>query len=133
MAWIKRNLYFLLGSLVAAALMGVGGYFLYTQINHENEVTENIKQQYAELDRLNKKNPHPGNDKINNIEAAKEQEKMLRAYVEKARKFFQRITPIPDSKPVLNSEFAGQLRVTVEQLQRQATNQGVKLPADYYF
>jgi len=35
MAWIKRNLFFLIGSLIAVALMVVGVFFLMAQINDE--------------------------------------------------------------------------------------------------
>ncbi len=135
MAWIKRNLYFLIGSLVALGLMGVGGYFLYTQISTENEVREAIEKAYSDLNTLNTQNPHPGNDKIDNIQVAKDQQTTLRAYVEKSRPFFQRTTPIPDTSTnkVTNADFAKQLRNTVVQLQRAADQQSVLLPHDYYF
>ena len=135
MAWIKRNLYFLIGSLVALGLMGVGGYFLYTQISTENEVREAIEKAYSDLNTLNTQNPHPGNDKIDNIQAAKDQQATLHAYVEKSRPFFQRTTPIPDTSTnkVTNADFAKQLRNTVVQLQRSADQQSVLLPHDYYF
>ena len=133
MAWIKRNLYFVIGSLVAVALMGVGGFLLFSQISQESQVTENIKAKYAELDALNKANPHPGNEKIENIKAAKEQEQTLRAYTAKTRPYFQRVAPIPDTKPVINSDFAAELRNTIVQLHHEAELQSVVLPKDYYF
>ncbi|HZQ47152.1 MAG TPA: Amuc_1100 family pilus-like protein [Verrucomicrobiae bacterium] len=135
MAWIKRNLYFLIGSLVALGLMGVGGYLLFTQISAENEVTASIEKAYSDLNDLNKQNPHPGNDKVDNIQAAKDQQTVLRAYIEKGRPFFQRTTPIPDTSTnkVTNADFAKQLRNTVVQLQRTAEQQSVQLPHDYYF
>jgi hypothetical protein len=135
MAWIKRNLYFLIGSLVALGLMGVGGYLLFTQISVENQVTADIEKAYADLNALNTQNPHPGNDKIDNIQAAKEQQLALRAYIEKSHPFFQRITPIPDTSTnkVTNADFAKQLRNTVVQLQHAAEQQSVLFPHDYYF
>jgi hypothetical protein len=135
MAWIKRNLYFLIGSLVALGLMGVGGYLLFTQISVENQVTADIEKAYADLNALNTQNPHPGNDKIDNIQAAKEQQLALRAYIQKSRPFFQRTTPIPDTSTnkVTNAEFAKQLRNTVVQLQHAAEQQSVLFPHDYYF
>ena len=47
MAWIKRNLFFFIGSLVALALMAGGGFFLYQQISDESGVAAKIAEQYA--------------------------------------------------------------------------------------
>lgn len=135
MAWIKRNLYFFLGSLVALALMILGGVMLFKQISDENASAEDIKSKYAELTRLSQQNPHPGEGQINNITAAKEQTATLRTSISKLLPYFQRIAPIPDPavKKVDNEDFAGQLRNTVVQLQRSAEQQSVLLPHDYYF
>jgi hypothetical protein len=135
MAWIKRNLFFLIGSLVALGFMGFGGYLLFTQIAAENKITSDIEASYAELNRLNTLNPNPGNDKVDNITAAKEQQESLVAYIGKTQPFFQHIAPIPDTgtNKVTNSDFARELRNIVVQLQRSAHQQGVDLPNNYYF
>ena len=44
MAWIKRNLFFFIGSLVALALMGVGGYLSVHPDAAENQVTADIEK-----------------------------------------------------------------------------------------
>ena len=133
MAWIKRNLYFVIGTLVALGLMGHGGYYLYTQYTKEAAVTDQITDQYKELDRLNNLNPHPGSGSVDNVKAAKEQDATLHDYLAKTRAYFQRPVAIPDSPKVINAEFAAQLRNTVAELQRDATNAAVQLPNDYYF
>ena len=38
MDWIKRNLYFVIGSLAALVLMGLAGYYLYSKWQLNNEV-----------------------------------------------------------------------------------------------
>lgn len=38
MDWIKRNLYFLVGSLVAVALMGLAGWYLYSKWQLNNDI-----------------------------------------------------------------------------------------------
>jgi hypothetical protein len=137
MAWIKRNLFFLIGSIIALALMIVGGIYLFNQVSDEQSVADQIKGQYAELTRLTGLNPHPGDANIDNIKAAREQAAALRAYVNKVKPFFQRIPPIPDttgtSNKITDRDFASQLRITVSQLQHSAAQQSVLLPADYYF
>ncbi len=138
MAWIKRNLYFAIGSLVAIILMGVGGFLLYQQMADENKVSEDITGLYTEFDQLNNQNPHPGmagEGKIDNVKAAQEQRESLRAYIEKIRPYFKTITPIPDipTNKMSNADIATQLRNTIVQLQRTAEQQSVLLPHDYYF
>ena len=135
MAWIKRNLFFLIGSLIAVALIVVGVLYLLGQINDESQVTEDIQKQYAELTRLAGQKPHPGNDKIDNIKTAKDQEAALRKYIEKERALFQPIDPIPNLpvNKLSNADFARELRNTVAELRRSADQQSVKLQPDYYF
>jgi hypothetical protein len=139
MAWIKRNLFFLIGSLIAVALIVVGVFYLLGQINDESQVTEDIQKVYADLADLAGRKPHPGNDKIDNIKAAREQEAVLRKYIEKERALFQPIAPIPDlptnklSTAEYAREYARELRITIAELRRSADQQSVKLPPDYDF
>jgi hypothetical protein len=133
MSWIKRNLYFVVGSLVAVALMVLGGFYLLSAISSESDITAEIAKQYGELDRLNKLNPHPGSGLIDNVKAAKDQEQVIRAFINKARPNFERVTAIPDSPKVGKEEFAAQLRNTIAQLTRAAGQGSVTLPRDYQF
>jgi hypothetical protein len=137
MSWIKRNLFFFIGGLVAVGFMGFGGFLLFNQISEENQLGEEIRQQYAKLNELNNQKPHPGNGPVDNIKTALEQKAALRDYITtKARGYFQRIAPIPDNggARVSNAEFATQLRPAIVQLNRFAEQQGVTMPKkDYYF
>ena len=49
MSWIKRNLLFVIGSLVALILMGLAGWFLYTKWGLNNDVLASLNTDYAEL------------------------------------------------------------------------------------
>ena len=130
MAWIKRNLFFLIGSVIAFGLMIFGVIVLLSQMSAEQQAAQDIDKVFADLNTLNGGPASP-----ENIEAAREQEKQLRAYVVKARSFYQRIQPIPNftTNRVSNAEFAADLRNTVSQLQRSARQQSVELPPEYYF
>ena len=130
MDWIKRNLYFLIGSLVALALMGLAGWYLYSKWGLNNSRLTELNAQYEELKRLSKQDPHPGSGTVDNIKAALEQQKQLRAWIQKACEHFQRIPPIPlpESGKVTEREFSDALNGTIDQLQRQATNANVTLP-----
>jgi hypothetical protein len=135
MAWIKRNLFFLIGSLIALGLMGAGIFYLLGNITAEHDVVEDIQKQYEELKRLAQLKPHPGNDKIDNIKAAKDQEAALRDYIKKERAIFAPVPSIPDtsSNKISSADFVHELQNTVAELRRSAASQSVELPSDYYF
>ena len=130
MDWIKRNLYFLIGSLVALALMGLAGWYLYSKWDLNNDLLGQLDKEYSELKRLSEQNPHPGNDKVDNIKAAKEQQQELRAYIQKARQHFEVCPPIPvpESGKLTSQEFSSALSRTVDQMQRDAQKASVELP-----
>jgi hypothetical protein len=135
MSWIKRNLYFLIGSAVALALIGLAGWFLYTKWQLNGENLAKLGRDYSTLVDLNSKKPHPGNEKINNYDAAIKQTAQLLAFKEKARSQFRRILPIPDlpQGELTDQSFATNFSRTISELQRDATNASIGLPADYYF
>jgi hypothetical protein len=136
MSWIKRNLYFVIGSVVALALMGLAGWFLYSKWVLNNEILTNLNTDYEELRRLNSQKPHPGNEKINNIKAAKEQQQQLIAFVQSSRTHFQPIPRIPsaaDAPKVTDRDFSAALSRVVDQLQKEATNSSISLPPNYNF
>jgi hypothetical protein len=130
MDWIKRNLYFLIGSLLALALMGLAGWYLYSKWQLNNEILGKLDDQYAKLKELSEKNPHPGDGKVDNIKAAKDQQQELRAYMQKAYQYFQRCPPIPvpESGKLTSQEFSSALSRTLDKLQRDASKASVTLP-----
>ena len=130
MDWIKRNLYFLIGGLLALALMGFAGWYLYSKWQLNNDILGKLDEQYAKLKHLNEQNPHPGSGKIDNIKIAKEQQQELRAYIQKSRQHFQRCPPIPvpESSKLTSQEFSSALSRTLDQMQREATRTSVALP-----
>lgn len=132
MSWIKRNLFFVIGSLVALILMGLAGFFLYSKWSLNNEVLATLNSDYEELKRLNSANPHPGSGSINNIQLAKEQRDQLRDYLKKIGPFFQPIPHIPDLPKITDRDFSAALSQTIEQLRSAATNASVALPPDNY-
>jgi hypothetical protein len=130
MDWIKRNLYFLIGSLVALALMGLAGWYLYSKWQLNNDILGKLDEKYAELKRLSEQNPHPGDGKVDNIKAAKDQQQELRAYIQKAYQYFQHCPPIPvpESGKLTSQEFSSALSRTIDQMERDAAKASVTLP-----
>ena len=54
MSWVKRNLYFLVSSVVAVALLGLAGYYFYSNYNLNNDNHKKLDDAYAELTRLSR-------------------------------------------------------------------------------
>lgn len=133
MDWIKRNLIFVIGAVVALGLMGVAGFYSFSGWKHNADERDKLNAAYEELKRLNTLNPHPGGGKVDNIKLAAEQEKELQAFMAKVARHFVQIPPLPGDTNVSGKEFASTLQQTIDQLQREATNNSVILPPKYKF
>ncbi len=137
MSWIKRNLFFVIGSLVALALMGLAGWSLYSKWTLNQKILTDLNSNYEELKGLASKNPHPGNAKVDNIKIAKEQQLVASNFVAKARAYFEPIARIPspeDAPKITDRDFTTALSKTVDQLQKQAAAASVNLViSNYYF
>lgn len=134
MDWIKRNLLFVVGGVVALVLMGLAGFYLYTGMDKNAAALEKLNAEYAALSGLNSQNPHPGDDKTDNIKAAKDQDKAVRSFIaDKAASVFRPLARIPDSTNADNAMLAGALRKTIDQMRKDAANRGVQVATNYYF
>src|SRR5215469_14362330 len=122
MSWIKRNLFFAIGSLVALILMGLAGWFLYSKWSQNNEVLGTLNSDYEELKRLNSANPHPGSGPVDNDKLVKEQRQQLLDFIKKTSPYFEPIPRIPDLPKATDRDFSAALTQTIEQLRNEATN-----------
>jgi hypothetical protein len=136
MSWIKRNLFFFIGSVVALALMGLAGFFLFKKYQLNNEAQASLASDYEKLKRLKSQNPHPGNDKVDNIAIAREQQGQLSNTIGRIRSHFAPIPRIPseqDEPKITDQALTTALSRTIDQLQKQATNSSVILTPGYNF
>ena len=133
MAWIKRNLFFAIAGAVSLVLMGLAGYYAYSKWALNNTNFESLNNDYEELKRLNNAPIHPGNDKINNIQIAQDQQRELREFIKKTRAYSQNISPIPDIPRISDPDFSTALTRTIDRMQKDATNNSVTIPPDYAF
>ncbi len=88
MAWIKRNLFFVIGGILALGLLGAAGYYNYKGWSHNSAAFDKLNQIYGTLRNLTGKKPSPGNDKVDNIAAAREQERQIRDWIRQAAGLF---------------------------------------------
>src|SRR5580693_5579214 len=108
MTWIKRNLYFLLCTLVAFGLMVWGGFFLFSAVSGETEITGKITERWDTLKKLYDMNPNPGSGDVDNVKEAKDQNAELETYIKQAGAYFRSPPPIPNEPKVDNADFAAQ-------------------------
>jgi hypothetical protein len=132
MAWIKRNLLFVIGGAVAVVLLGLGGFYTYSSWSHNAQSTEKLTEIYQTLQNLQMQKPAPGNDKINNTSIAREQIQAVQEWTAGARKYFTPVKRIP-AGAVTSEAFASALRRTIDLLQREADTGSVTLPPKYDF
>ncbi|HRZ38086.1 MAG TPA: Amuc_1100 family pilus-like protein, partial [Candidatus Paceibacterota bacterium] len=127
MDWVKKNLLLVVSGAVTLVLLGVAGYFLWSKHTLEARVTEDLATQTSELNQLSNSDPHPGNEKVKNIEAAKEQDKKLQEFVAEARKTF---VPIEYPTNLDSGQLKLLLDTVIDELHRKADGMGVKLQSD---
>lgn len=135
MAWIKRNLFFVIGGILALGLLGAAGFYNYRGWSHNSAAFAKLNEIYGTLRNLTGQKPSPGNDKVDNIAAAREQERQIRDWIRQAAGYFQPIAPIPNTgtNAVSSEAFAAALRRTIDQLQHEADAANVTLPPKYNF
>jgi hypothetical protein len=133
MSWIRRHLTFLLTSLATVGLLVAAAIYAVTGYMANKRAFTQLDDALVQLKQLFEMDPHPGTEKINNIEIAKEQQKQLRGYIEKAAERFVPVPPIPNSPEITTEEFTAQLNRAIDQMQRDATASGVALPPKYNF
>src|SRR5450755_3453717 len=100
MTWIKRNLFFAIGGIVSLALLVVAGVYDFKSYSHNSAALNQLNETYGTLKDLAGQKPSAGNAKVDNVSAAKEQEKQIRDWINQTGKYFQPIAAIPDSAEV---------------------------------
>lgn len=125
MAWVKRNLFLVIGGIVAIGLLGFGGYYFWTNRGKNKEIEAQLEANKSDLTRLVNQTPTPNRT---NIARAKQEVEKARAAIEEAKLFFQ---PIP-FEPVTGQAFKTLLDQTVFDLQRKADEMSVALPSKQY-
>lgn len=128
MSWIKRNLSLVISGVIAVALLGLGGWYLWSAIQKNSTVDNEINATKAEIDRLFNATPSP-NDA--NLKQAKQEAARLAAFIADARKQFP---PTPPPPMALNNQsFKELLQRTVDGLHKQASSVGIRVETNYYF
>lgn len=110
-------------------LLGFAGFFLYTKIEKNREVTDELDRMTQELVRLVGRDPHPGSEQVDNISEAKKEGEKLQEFLGEVKQFFP---PMLSTNQFSDRDFRRLLDRTVDELQREAETAGVELPAKEY-
>ena len=127
MAWIKRNLYFVITVAVALGVTGYCGYLLYSALGENVAASEKYAASRSGLDELLKKPVSPSPE---NIHAAEQDAGRVRTFLAEFRKPF---APFPTPPKLDIREFNTYLQKTIAQFGAEATNAGVGMRPDYAF
>ncbi|MEP6662847.1 MAG: hypothetical protein ABJC04_04185, partial [Verrucomicrobiota bacterium] len=130
MAWIKRNLVFVVGGGIALIFVGLAIFYFISNLGKDKAATEELNAQIQELQRIYNSPVHPGTEEVDNISAIKKDEEKVRAFLADARK---RFVPVPTYQKTDDKGFNTLLGNTIYELQTSASNSGVMLPPQYAF
>jgi hypothetical protein len=133
MGWIKRNLFFVVGGVLALVLLGGAGFFIYSSWSSNSAASEKLNEIYSKLADLSQSPQQPGNGTTDNAETAKQQAHQEQQWIANASKYFTPIPAIPPGTPVPSADFAEALRQTMDSLQHEAEGASVTLPPQCSF
>ena len=134
MAWVKRNLGLVIGGVVALALLGVAGFYFWSNYQADQAVTAQLDETTDKFKNLLNRPLMPGGEgaKVNNIELLKEENKRMEKFLQDVRVRFGK-REIPSN--ISNRDFRALLDNTVHDLQRTADLLGISVPgkSNYWF
>src|ERR1700729_4208108 len=96
MVWIKRNLFFVIGGVVALLLLGAAAFYDFKGWSRNEAAFARLNEIYSTLRDVTQQKPSPGNARVNNTQTAKEQERQVREWIAGTKVYFQPIAPIPN-------------------------------------
>jgi len=127
MAWIKRNLYFVIAVAAGLGVTGYCGYLLFSVLRQNKQLSEQYATSRKSLDDLQDRKPYPDQ---NNIQVAEEDAERVRAFLAEFQKPF---SGFPTPPKVDDRQFKDYLQKSVIQFGMEATNAGVGLMPGYAF
>lgn len=123
MAWIKRNLLVVIGSVLAVGLLGFGLFYFWTHRQKNKEIEAQLEENKTTLTRLINQDPYPSRT---NITRARQELERVKTAIEDAKLFFQ---PVP-FEPVTGQAFKSLLDQTLFDLHGKAVEASVALPGE---
>lgn len=130
MAWVKRNLYFVISCVVAIALLGAAGWYCYSGWQGNSQSMDAFNQANSQMTTIVGKPVTPTQE---NIDAARNQAKQARELADGLRKHLLPIASIPNTNKIDNHGLAIAFSDTIRELTMSANDNHVALPQDFAF
>jgi len=127
MAWIKRNLLFVVGLAVALALVSVGVFYLLDSMQEAERISADLDAKNQSLEALVNRDPFPNTA---NIDKLKAELKRVSEFKTKAKEKFGQDGKLENLD---NASFKALLEGVISNLEREADRSGVSLPDKYDF
>jgi hypothetical protein len=127
MTWLKRNLFLVMGGVLAIALLGGAGFFLWSQKQQADGVTGELEGLITDLQTLTGRDPFPNSG---NIDLTKVEQKRLADLLEDCRRYF---VPASTYTNIDSATFKEVLENTIAELEKGAQRSGVSLPEKFSF
>lgn len=126
MVWIKRNLVFLLGVVVALVVLGGAAAFTFFNYGRQAEAVQKLGTATNEFNQILNQKPFPNTE---NIEATRQNTEVVAQFVNGAGRVFT----AKQYPRLTGQKFQIYLINALAQLQRDATNANVTIPPGYNF
>ncbi len=135
MPWIKKNLWFVVICGAGFGLLGLAGFFVYSQYNKDGAVAVELADATEQFKALNSKKELPGDQKNNNIEAAKKENIRLSDFSTRVTSY---LAPANVPTNLNNLNFSVRLNESISRMRLEAGRINVVLPTtpktnDYWF
>ncbi|HUS33873.1 MAG TPA: Amuc_1100 family pilus-like protein [Verrucomicrobiae bacterium] len=125
MAFIKKHLVLLIAAVVSLGVLAYAVIFVQQKKEADAAVSASVDEAAEQFRQLLQRKVHPGNEKVNNIEIAKQEVVKMRSFMDEMRDYLKG----PQIATNLNNQmFRAKLDTTVAELRRQAEEAGVTLP-----
>src|ERR1051326_1464757 len=128
MNWLKRNLFLVVGGVVALGLLGFAVFFLLTKKKDVDEVTGELAARTDEWKQLVARDPYPNQE---NIDRAKVEQKKVGGFLDQTRKYFVPVATFPTNLD--GATFKKLLETTISEMVQDAEKAGVSLPSSNRF
>ena len=136
MAWIKRNLFFVVGGILAIGLLGAAGYYNYKGWSHNTAAFNRLNEIYNTVAGiLPARSRRPATTRSTTLRRPRTRKTSCGTGFVRREIIFKPIAPIPNTgtNAVSSEAFAAALRRTIDQMQHEAEAASVTLPPKYSF
>src|SRR5690349_16153289 len=89
MAWVKKHLTLLITVLVSLGILGYAVFFVQQKKAEDDQVNANLDDAAQKFKSLLERKVHPGNEKQDNIKAAKEELVKMRSFMDEMREYLR--------------------------------------------